>query len=149
MMLVVDAKHLLAVEVDYSQLIEPRLLPKGHLSRLELPQFSLSFTNGGWLLEPTSETQTVSADTIARWVEEWRHARAFDVRPLQQRIISEVATIEMLNSGKSTTIQFGIAVGSEGPIWQRHDLGIEYHMTEKVSELLQTNPSVVQEQTEE
>jgi len=62
----------------YSSFIDTRLLePDRALSAIELPDFQLERKNGAWQRKP--ERPALSADRIAHFVEQWRHARALTV----------------------------------------------------------------------
>lgn len=121
--------------------LSPALLEdKLKLLSLRLPGFSLKQNaQGAWVRTPA--LKELASDTVNRFVDEWRLARALSVtswsgKPFQQRVAISVA-----DGDKSRVIEFGILARKPELVLVRLDEKLEYHFPEESgSRLLELNP---------
>lgn len=123
-----DVVHMVA-QSDIASLTAPwvefvatALLPAEPLTRLVLPDLG-TITKGeaGWRYDGPDAPQ--SADQLQALVDNWRHARAVRVRPLQAAAISAQVMVQLASGA---TLQFALQHDAEALVLQRRDLGIEY-----------------------
>ncbi|QEP43122.1 DUF4340 domain-containing protein [Ectothiorhodospiraceae bacterium BW-2] len=75
--------HYYQAAADYNDFINPRLLPNNpQLVAFILPEFTLRHGESGWAIEPAEPT--VSADSVADWVDNWKYTSALSVEALEE-----------------------------------------------------------------
>lgn len=130
----VSAQQFRVATYAYSSFIDTQLLePDRRISAFDLPGFRLRRHDGAWQREPA--LPELSADRIASFVDQWRHARALAVeRSHGGRAISRV--VLHADGGKALTIE----VLAEQPelVLYRMDEGLAYHFPAAVGAQLLT-----------
>ena len=95
-----------------------------HPQNIVLPDIRIYRDAGNWRLD--ADDGKVSADSISRLVDAWRHAQATAVRPYQQSLDwNDVIRVELAGGD----VRFNLAHTEYELILGRPDLGIQYHLT--------------------
>lgn len=121
--------------------LSPALLEdKLKLLSLRLPGFSLKQnTQGAWVRTPA--LPDLASDTVNRFVDEWRLARALSVTSWSGKPFRERVTISVADGDKSRAIEFGILARKPELVLVRLDEKLEYHFPEESgSRLLELAP---------
>ncbi len=131
-----DTVHLIAGDVYYylsgglPLFASNDLLPRdAQLQSLTLPDFSLSSSNGRWVMKPARE---VSMDDINQFLDAWRSAQALQIRRYQAQPAQGVITVKLDNE----VLRFDIVAQQPELILARPDLGLQYHLGSGAAERL-------------
>jgi hypothetical protein len=119
----------------YTQYLDTRLLePRGLLSVIKLPNFSLALTNGTWARTPADES--LSGDRINDYVAAWQHASALSVERYSGK--PALLRIHLTFSQDDQPGKLSLAVLSHQPefVLYRPDEGLEYHFPEEIGRRL-------------
>jgi hypothetical protein len=139
----IPAQALRSASVPLGDLLSPALLEdKVKLVSLRFPGFRLQQNeHGAWARTP--ERQDLASDTVNRFVEEWRHARALSVGAYSGKPFKERITVTVTDGDKQRAIEFGVLARKPELVIVRLDEKLEYHFGEDaVSRLLELNPDV-------
>lgn len=120
--------------------LSPALLEdKLKLLSLRLPGFSLKQNvQGAWVRTPP--VKDLASDTVNRFVDEWRLARALSVTSWSGKPFRERVTITVADGDRSRAIEFGILARKPELVLVRLDEKLEYHFPEESgSRLLELN----------
>ncbi len=118
---------------EATNLIDTALLPPGsELHALHLPEGKVSKQEGTWIVAPTQPE--LSADAMQQWLDEWRHARAIQVKAYSGDMLKPEISVYL--EGDQAPLRFDITRGDDTLILGRSDLGVEYHMVESVGKKL-------------
>lgn len=141
-----DAVHLISAHFfdssayDYVDLISPRLFADHRRPvTLELPQLRLRRDNGTWTIEP--EDESLTADRINDFIEQWRNVRALTVarytgRPVVDRVRVRFAEDEGVTNQTRDKLELGILSYKPDFVLYREDENLEYRFTEDTGERL-------------
>ncbi len=111
-----------------------RLLPEdGALTAISLPKLELHQQKGKWSVAP--EAAEASADDIAKLVDNWRHARAIEVKSWDEPA-PQGETIRIHLAGTTAPVQFVIASREPQTVLVRPDWQLAYHLPDSVTEEL-------------
>lgn len=120
--------------------IDPRLLDEDFaIAGITVPGLTVGQRDG----RLTASTGGESADTIARFIEEWRHARAMEVRAMAEgdRNVNATETARIV-SGDGSVIEFAILAREPTLRLGRGDLGIVYEFpAETAARLMALGPA--------
>lgn len=121
-----------------AQFVSPRLFDDSQrISRLKLSDHQYEQKHdGSWLMVP--EKNTVSADKLNTFIENWQRLRATRVSAAGKQNSDERIHIE-LTGGKSLLIE--ILRDENELIFIRRDLGLQYHIPTQMAEVLFTQPA--------
>jgi hypothetical protein len=120
--------------------IDPRLLDEDFaIARITVPGLTVEQRDG----RLTASTGSESADTVARFIEEWRHARAMEVRAMaeedRKRGATETVRIVADDGG---VIEYAVLVREPALRLGRRDLGIVYEFpAETAARLMALGPA--------
>ncbi len=137
--------HLIADGVFYdlveplSALVSRALLPPGvDIESVSVPAFAVSKTPAGeWRVQPPMET--VSADTVQRWLQGWRDAHALQVAPYTAT--AGLGNVVVHLSGQDTPLTWRIVKREPEWVLARPELGLQYHFGRaQAEELLHLMP---------
>ncbi|MDH3671552.1 MAG: DUF4340 domain-containing protein [Gammaproteobacteria bacterium] len=141
-----DAVHLISAHYfdssaySYVDLISPRLFADHRRPvMLELPQLRLQRNDGVWTIEP--EDESLAADRINDFVEQWRNARALAVarytgRPVVDRVRVSFAADEGVTIQARDQLALGILSYKPDFVLYREDENLEYRFTEDTGKRL-------------
>jgi len=112
-----------------------RLLEDGRKPvNLKLPDFTLTLKDGTWRRQPKDEK--LATDSINRFVDEWRHARALTVDRYSGKRVHEWIKMGFARDGKQEVLRIGILAYKPDFILYRKDEGLEYHFPEDTGKRL-------------
>ncbi|CAK0757514.1 conserved hypothetical protein [Gammaproteobacteria bacterium] len=129
-----DTVHLIQdslypTEDDATGFIDPALLPKeARIVALSLPAlpgsaaFGVTLTEGRWRLDPPRPD--LSADVVSTLMEQWRRARALEVRLDAPE--EALGTVTLTLEGVTTPLLFDVLSLSPEVVLRRTDLGLRY-----------------------
>jgi hypothetical protein len=123
-------------------LLSPALLPENFgISKLVLPNLILQSDDTGWKTIP--ENESISADQLQKFFDEWQFARALRVDKISPDTENKTTKIEVYNN-KDQRILFGLSRTKNEIVLSRSDIGLHYHFTaeagKKLLELQATTP---------
>ncbi|MCK5479556.1 MAG: DUF4340 domain-containing protein [Gammaproteobacteria bacterium] len=132
------------INADWSNFVDRKLLPAGpSITRLQLPDLQLARgDNGQWQLSP--EMPGISADVIQQLVDHWNTANALYVRRYDGTRLDETIRIE--TGDNTAALDFMITAHSPELVLARPELGIQYHLSSGMEEVLLTLQEVPAEQ---
>jgi hypothetical protein len=112
-----------------------------------LPEFKVTRQNGQWLVTPEGPTP----QTVENLVRAWRDAQAITVKPYQEDLSSTHSISVYLQGSPEKPISFQVVREEYELIFQRPDLGIQYHLLKSLGERLLTleTPSPGEDEQEE
>jgi hypothetical protein len=119
----------------------PSLLEdKSKILTLRLPGFSLKQNpQGAWTRTP--ELKELASDTVNRFVDEWRLARALSVTPWAGKAFKERVVLTVADGDKPRTVEFGVLARHPELVLVRLDEKLEYHFPEETgARLLELKP---------
>lgn len=126
-----------------TNLLSPALLnASSKITALQLPTLKVVLHDGQWQVKNNGSTETQNPDQLQQLLDEWRHARAFNVQPLDTSLKSlasndrETITITTRHS----LLRFTLQRMDDEIILQRHDLGLQYHFSQETGQRLLTLP---------
>lgn len=120
--------------------IDPRLLDEDFgIASITVPGLTVEQRDG----RLSASTGSGSADTVARFIEEWRHARAMEVRALAEEDRNANAPdAARIVSGDGSVIEFAILAREPALRLARRDLGIVYEFpAETAARLMALDPA--------
>ncbi|MCC6714264.1 MAG: DUF4340 domain-containing protein [Gammaproteobacteria bacterium] len=120
--------------------VDPRLLDGDfEIAGITVPGLTVEQRDG----RLTASTGSESADTVARFIEEWRHARAMEVRARGEEDRNAGATqTARIVSGDGSVIEFRILAREPTLRLGRPDLGIVYEFpAEAAARLMSLGPA--------
>ncbi len=141
-----DAVHLISAHYfdsrayGYVDLISPRLFADHRRPVvLELPQLRLQRNDGTWTIEP--EDESLAADGINDFVEQWRNVRALTVvryagGPVVDRVHVTFAADEGATDQTRDQLELGILSYEPDFVLYRQDENLEYRFTEDIGKRL-------------
>lgn len=141
-----DAVHLISGHYfdsgayRYVDLISPRLFADHRRPvALDLPQLRLQRNDGAWTIEP--EDESLAADRINDFVEQWRNMRALTVarytgRPVVDRVRVSFVTDEGVTNQTREQLELGILSYKPDFVLYREDENLEYRFTEDTGKRL-------------
>jgi hypothetical protein len=107
---------------SYTGLIDSRLIEEGRQPiAFTLPGFTLALKDGTWQRLPDDEQ--LSSDRINAFVDEWRHARALNVRPADNKKTKERVTISFADGN---ALSIDIIARAPELVLRRADEGLDY-----------------------
>lgn len=116
------------------------LLPPGKLQTLSLPDFTLSFTDNKWQLQPARED--ISADAMTELLNHWRNAQAIEVNPYQGKALAPDIKVSFADG---TTYSFSYLNDEDGIRLVRNDINMQYMLAEdKATSLLKLSEPVAE-----
>ena len=125
------------IDAEPGQFVRRRLLPaQAAISGLTLPTVSLRKANGDWVVEPHQE---LSADRIQQLLDNWQQAAALSVKSSAADQAGE--RIEVILDDPAQPLVFRITSREPDLLLLRPDLGIEYNMGGRSTELLALPPA--------
>jgi Domain of unknown function (DUF4340) len=133
----ISDQYYLSAAAPYANLVDSQLIEPGHkLVAIKLPDFALALTDGVWVRTP--EIKTLSSDRINEFVDEWRHARALQVKPpADKKPAEETVTLEFERPGGGTSaLAIDVAARKPELVLYRKDENLEYHFPEDTAERL-------------
>lgn len=110
------------------------------LSKLVLPNFTLTQQGGDWQLSPAQKE--TSADSINEFVNEWRHAQSLEISEYQGK--PRKANIHIYQEGQAKPIAFTLQKEHDNTYLIRNDLKLRYKLSDEMAEKLQTIPEPIQ-----
>ena len=120
------------IEAGYSQFVRRRLFGEGsRISRISLPDFSISREGGSWSVEPQ---QQASADDLQLFIERWQNAAALNVQAADAAEGGEV--VDIVLADREQSIKFLITAREPELVLVRPDLAIQYRMGSSGASLL-------------
>ena len=114
------------------------LLPPGKLHKLTLPDFTLSFIDNKWQLQPARED--ISADAMTDLLNHWRNAQAIEVTPYQGRARKPDIMVEFADGN---AYGFTYIKDETGIRLLRNDINMQYLLTEDAADSLFKLPEAV------
>jgi hypothetical protein len=120
-----------------------RLLDESYkLVGLKLPKFSLTLKDGSWQAEP--ENKALSNDRMNSFVDEWRYARALNVKQSSGKPVLGNVRVSFLEGQPATTagaqtpknLDLGILAYKPELVLYRKDEALEYHFPQEAGERL-------------
>ncbi|SCZ53237.1 DUF4340 domain-containing protein [Thiohalomonas denitrificans] len=128
---------------DIGTFASHRLLPDAaDLEAISLPGLNLRQRNGKW--ETAPEAPDTSADAVARLVDNWRHARAIEVKEWDAPL-PEGETIRVNLAGQADPVEFIIASREPQTVLARPAWRLTYHLPDSVAKGLFSLPELPQE----
>ncbi len=129
-----DANATLTDLLD-TRLLEGERQPAG----FTFPDFSLTLKDGTWKLKPPNEA--LSVDRINGFVDEWRYARALQVKrysgkPVRSRIRITFPSGDTPGKQPTDTLELGVLGRKPELILYRKDEGLEYYFPEETGNRL-------------
>ncbi len=125
--------------VAATKLVMPTLLHSDEsITALHLPKLELNLVEGRW--QHVGNDGHTNPDHIQQLLDEWRHARAFDIQILDA---SAHSTQQVRITTQSATILFKLLRTEDELILQRQDLGLQYHFPLEASRTLLKLPVTV------
>ena len=120
----------------YTNLIDSRLIEPGRkLTRLALPDFSLTLKDGEWRREP--EIAALSSDRINGFIDDWRHARALQVEQYSGgKAQQQIEVTAESADGHKETVKIAVLARKPELVLYRPDEGLEYHFPEDTAQRL-------------
>lgn len=122
-------------------LISPSLFPDTTLfSRLVLPGLTLQKGEHGWSTRP--ENHFHSADQVQSLLDEWRYARALQVRMVTEESQQEMDTASVspshieIETGSGALTRFKLISNDDEVILVRPDLGLQYFFNRQTGDRL-------------
>lgn len=110
---------------DVASYLGPRLLPEDAVvTRIALPEVTLTKQDTGWTLEP--EQPDLSADDIRAFVEDWTRAEALWAKPRSGRPAQGEIRITLADGGE---LRFQIIETDPDLVLARPDLEVEYTLS--------------------
>ena len=124
-----------------ANLVSPTLLNNtAQISALKLPSLELRLVDGQWQSE---NQQTIkNPDHLQQLLDEWRHARAFNVKALDTSL-NTPATEDpqtIIVTTNNSLLRFTLLRTNDEIILQRRDLGLQYHFSQATGQRLLTLP---------
>lgn len=121
---------------SYTNFIDSRLFEPGReLVALKLPGFTLIRKDGAWQRQP--EIAALSSDRINAFIDDWRHARALQVKKHSGPKPSEQVEASFEADGARTErLRIGVLARRPELILVRFDEGLEYHFPEETGQRL-------------
>ncbi len=141
-----DSVHLISAQYfdssayGYVDLISPRLFANHRQPViLELPKLRLQQNDGTWTMEPDDES--VTADRINDFVEQWRNVRALAVarytgRPVVDRVRVHFAADDGTTTPAVDRLELGILSYEPDFVLYRQDENLEYRFTQDTGKQL-------------
>jgi hypothetical protein len=127
--------YLVAPPTDF---VDTALLPGApNLKAIQLPHLALQQEDGHWQLDP--ERNDVSADDITALVDQWRYARAVEVKrdEAQQDTTADTSeSIKVVRADTQEIIRFLIRSKDPELVLVRPDLRLVYHLSKSAAERL-------------
>jgi len=137
----VDDQYQHLINADWTNFVSRQLLPEQEtITRLTLPDLSLSMLDNQWQLTP--ESSTVSADNLQNLIDGWKNATALYVSRYQPSDAGETVAIEF--DAATPAITFQIASHAPNLVLARPELGIQYHLTGDYESLLFQLPKITE-----
>lgn len=136
----ISAQYFDSSTYGYIDLISPRLFAENRRPViLELPQLRLQRNNGTWTMKPDDES--VGADRINDFVEQWRNVRALAVanytgKPVLNRVHVTFAADEATGNQTRDQLELGILSYKPDFVLYRQDENREYRFTEDTGKRL-------------
>lgn len=122
-----------------TDLVNPRLLSDDdNITALHLPAHKLSLHAGQWQLKNNTAGQSQNPDHIQQLLSEWRHARAFTIQQIDQRL-QTTGTITVITN--ASTLHFALLQTKDELILQRPDLKLQYHFSQEAGQRLLNYPN--------
>lgn len=138
-----SAVHLISTEyytqatVPYTNLIDSRLIEPGRkFVSIKLPTFALALKDGTWVRDP--EIKSLSSDRINAFVDEWRHARALNIKPHtgKKKPQESVAITFTKPDGRESRLTIDVLARKPELVLYRKDENLEYHFPEDIGKRL-------------
>ena len=126
-----------------TDLVSPSLLKAStKITALKLPTFKLALVDGQWQLE--NQPATKNPDQLQQLLDEWRHARAFDIKAFDTASnTSHTQNPEtIIVTTDNSSLRFTLLRTDDEIILQRHDLGLQYHFSQEIGQQLLTLPQL-------
>jgi len=132
-----------SIPAELTGFFSSRLLDEKYkLIGLKLPKFSLTLKDGSWKVEP--ENKALSSDRINSFVDEWRYARALNVKQYSGKPVLSHIRISFLEEQPATTttaqapknLDLGILAYNPELVLYRKDEALEYHFPQEAGERL-------------
>lgn len=124
--------QLVGSTTDY---LDHALIGEGEkIRRIELPELSLTLTDGKWTLEP--EKEDYSADAYTDLLNEWQHAHALELRPIKKSITTKNRQVRVFLQTRDTPISYSLLQTEDEFILRRIDKNIDYVMAADKAEVL-------------
>ncbi|MCW9024634.1 MAG: DUF4340 domain-containing protein [Gammaproteobacteria bacterium] len=135
-----DTLHLIADTTYYhllsetTQYLSHTLLPANtQLTRLELPDLTLMLSNGQWQVSPVQEN--ISADAITDLLNEWRHAQALLLKPINSSP-KQKQTIKLFIQDQKQPLEFVSYIEEDHFILASKERGLQYLFPEEKMQAL-------------
>jgi hypothetical protein len=113
-------------------LVDHGLLPRNaKLEELALPDMTLSFVTGAWIVEPKQAHD--STDSAIQLIDEWRNSQAVSVAPLEKTPAQKTITARF-RAGPA--IRFELRHTDSGIILARPDIGLQYTLSKDAADRL-------------
>lgn len=121
----IGSRYYAAVVAPVDNYLDTKLLEDGRQpTRFEFPSFRLVRAGDAWQRLP--EDPNLSNDRINAFVEEWRQARALNVRRYSGRPVREQIRLGVGVDGRDT-LTLGVLAREPELVLYRADEGLEYH----------------------
>jgi hypothetical protein len=120
--------------------VDPRLLDEDFdIAGITVPGLVVEQRDG----RLTASTGSESADTVARFIEEWRHARAMEVRAIADSDRSgDAAQTVRIVAGDGSVVEYSLLAREPALVLGRSDLGIVYEFpADAATRLLALGPA--------
>ncbi len=125
---------------DPDNLLRKQLLPDdARIDGIQIPGISLNKgKDGHWQVAPANPRLT--SDDIQHFIDAWRHALAFEVKPIGKEPVQGEVAISM--TGMDKPLRFQILTDKDALVLARPDLGIEYALdSPSRQDLLELKPA--------
>lgn len=122
------------------------LPPDASIDALRLPDLSLSRGDKGWLVEPSPDPRTHSADAPQVLVDAWRHASAMAVERVDAPVDGSaegLGWIEIRLRGHAAPLRFGLLDEEDGVRLIDPDSGLAWRFSRLAAERLLKLPELV------
>ncbi|GMR03954.1 MAG: hypothetical protein BMS9Abin22_470 [Gammaproteobacteria bacterium] len=131
----IHSRYFAPVAYRYSNYIDTRLLEEGRTPiGFKFPAFRLTLKDGNWHRQPGNDKLTT--DSINKFVQEWRHARALSVERYSKKPALGQIKITFTKNDKTETLTLAILGYKPDFILYRKDEGLEYHFPEGIGKRL-------------
>ncbi len=141
--LMIPSASFRSIPAELDEFFSSRLLEEKYkLVALKLPKLSLVLKDGSWKLQP--ENKILSSDRINAFIDEWRYARALNVKQYSHKPILNHILIRVLDEKPTTTasaqapkeLDLGVLAYKPEMVLYRKDEGLEYHFPQETGERL-------------